>query len=512
MEIKEILCLIEESINTFEKKVQAILEEIIRTNSETKNIQELILKEELKKQLYTQTFSKLNLSKQIIVQTQEDKFMLETFELFLKDPGMKVVHKRFRVPYPPGRIIGEYLQKQPKLTIKSLVMEIFDTDLFKKQQAELVNIYHDFLDETYEIRIKAETRAKQILTGLMFMVIIKHLRQGLTDDLKQKYAKVFLNELKKKPLQTHYIAALSGIAINQTITLGGGITLKEYQEGDFDEIDEFAVLINQEEIQLPSSCILKMKWIGRNNEGLSSLEKSTLTAIRLFTFGEVYITYKVIFPERIIEMKKISKIKSSHKKPDYIWTLPENEQETLTKFAETIIPLFQNQLKENQHKAVQYALERFDWSLRDELGIERRLLFAIMGLEPLFLPETTLSGKAKKLSERMTKLLTEFGFEEAIVNKNVKRAYWYRNKIVHGSKYPQNWKKEIDKLYPKILNYLRVALIFFVLQIKKGRDAIIQSIIEALKSDQELKELQKITKKMYEQYKGAFIREHYKLL
>ncbi len=322
---------------------------------------------------------------------------------------------------------------------------------------------------------------------------------------------MFIDELLNRPIRIFYLATLSGLEIYQNVSLGTDYYLKKYDDSDFDKINEFAVFINQEEIHLPGLFILKMYPKITKIADLFELENHLLTIIRLFSFGEVYISYRVFFPERIIKTTKLNKSSFQHKKPDYIWTLPVINKDKLTDFATTLLPLFQQQLKDDKHKAIQFALERFDWSMRDDISIERRLLFAVMGLEPLFLPKFT-SGKAAKLSQRVSKLLEEFDFDQPQVKSYVKRAYNYRNKIVHGSKYPEDWNKELPKLFLKILNYLRVSLIFFLLNLPLGRDAFAELIADSLASDDIKKKLQTITSSIKKRFDVCLKTHHHDLL
>ena len=512
MEIEELIDLINKSLIHFNIAVQKMIDKIISFDEEASSIDRQLLTKEFLKQIYIKAFQvPIYTTDQLDIHTPETKLFLESFKAFLGAPGFKMSRHTFRVPYPAGRIVSNYLNNYPKVLFSSLTSGLSQLPEFIVLRNNLVTNYHAFLDKVFSYKIEPEKRADQFLSGLIYYCIINSLRDKLTDSLKERYSEVFINEIEGKPKKIHYLASLSGLAIYEEVSLGLGISLKKFDPSDLDDIDSFAVFINQQQINLPHLFILKISSLAENPSNVLELGDNLLRIIRLFTFGDVFISYHLHFSESMLFMSTLKKQSFDHKKPNYIWSLPSQGASVLTKFSETFLPLFQNQLRDDCHKAIQFALERFDWALRDDLGIERRLLFAIMGLEPLFLPEFT-TGKATKLSERVSTLLAEFNFNLRTVEKHIKRAYKYRNIIAHGSAYPQNWKEELDNLYPKILNYLRVSLIFFIYYITQGRDKIAQIIIDSVNSSANITKLRKLTKPIIKEFVVCFSLNHHALL
>ena len=426
-------------------------------------------------------------------------------------PGLDIRRLQFAVPYPPGRIINTYLEKSSDLDLLVLKDEFFELPEYLSLLEKLISNYKEFLDNYSEVKIATKDRAKQFLSNLLIINYIKYLKGQLSDKLKQEYAGVFLNELHKHPQRISYIATISGLGIYETVSLGSNYYLKKYDGNDFNHINDFALFTKKEEIHLPELFVLKIDSKFTSESDLFVLENHLLNIIRLFTFGELYISYRVFFRDSINQIHRLQTSSFQHKKSDYVWTLPANSKDTLSNFATSLLPIFQNQLIDEKHKGIQFALERFDWSMRDDLGIERRLLFAVMGLEPLYLPEL-FGDKNKKLRERVSKLLGGLGFNQNVVKKEVKQAYQFRNNIVHGSEYPKNWDEKFSKLYPKILNYLRVSLIFYLLNHSLGRDTIVKLIDDSLTADESWEKLQKIIIPLKKKFDVCFNTYHHSLL
>ena len=511
METSDLIQLVDASISHFDSKISERIDEIISSNEEAVSIHRNVLTGELIKQLYNRTFSNSNFKlHQLVIHTPETKFYENAFDLFFKAPGLALRNLQFVKPYPPGRIINTYLDQNPDLDLLGIKDEFSELLEYRSLQEKLISKYGEFLDGFSEVKITHKDRAKQFLNNLLIITFIKYLRGQLSDNLKQEYTEVFLNELFNHPQRISYLASLSGLGIYQTVPLGSNYYLKKYDGNDFNHINEFALFTKQEEIHLPNLFVLKIDSKLSSITDLYAMENHLLNIIRLFTFSEVYISYRVFFRESINQIHKLHTSTFQHKKSDYVWTLPANCKDTLTEFATTLFPIFQNQIIEESHKGIQFALERFDWSMRDDLGVERRLLFAVMGLEPLYLPEHSWD-KATKLSERVSKLLEGFSFDQTEVKEDVKQAYKFRNQIVHGSKYPMNWEEKLSKLYPKILNYLRVSIVFFLLNLSLGRDTIAKLIADSLTSDDKKKELQKIINPIKNRFDVCFNKYHHSL-
>ncbi|MHA1185399.1 MAG: hypothetical protein ACTSXA_11950 [Candidatus Heimdallarchaeota archaeon] len=133
-----------------------------------------------------------------------------------------------------------------------------------------------------------------------------------------------------------------------------------------------------------------------------------------------------------------------------------------------------------------------------------------MGLEPLFLPKYEV-GKGKKLSERVSMLLTNLGYNHQTVKATIKRAYKFRNKVVHGLEKPVEQGDELKKLHPMILDYLRVSLIFFLLYHDDGRDSLANLIVDSITVDSKKKSLVRKTKKLMKKFSVCFNQDHYAL-
>jgi len=113
-------------------------------------------------------------------------------------------------------------------------------------------------------------------------------------------------------------------------------------------------------------------------------------------------------------------------------------------------------------KPPEISFDRFRRALTESIPIEQQLLYAVMGLESLFLESGVTMELKYRLSTRTALLMGSLGLDAVTAAREVGRAYNLRSKYVHGSVFSQKEKEEGARLTERILLYLRNSLLTFL--------------------------------------------------
>lgn len=132
---------------------------------------------------------------------------------------------------------------------------------------------------------------------------------------------------------------------------------------------------------------------------------------------------------------------------------------------------------------------------------------AVMGLESLFALEKDRGENAFKLGIRVAKMLGHLNFAAERVRSAVEEAYNFRNNVVHGSYITQQGGKKMNELFPHVLNYLRVSLIVFLLNLEIGKDRMIDMIDKSTISDSHNEDLRRLLGKTIDEFGGVVFEE-----
>ena len=163
---------------------------------------------------------------------------------------------------------------------------------------------------------------------------------------------------------------------------------------------------------------------------------------------------------------------------------------------------------DKKFRSIYLSLDRYNSALLESVEIDRKLMTAVMGLESLFTLEKDRGENAFKLGIRIAKLFSHLNFDPDKIRKDTEKAYAYRNNVVHGSYVSDSARKEMNGLFPIILDCLRISLIIFILKSQKiSKDKLIQKIDRATISDIGDQELKKMIEDEFSTYGGLFSRE-----
>ncbi|GAI97648.1 unnamed protein product, partial [marine sediment metagenome] len=80
----------------------------------------------------------------------------------------------------------------------------------------------------------------------------------------------------------------------------------------------------------------------------------------------------------------------------------------------------------------------------------------------------------------------------------------FRNKVVHGLKYKKNWINRTEKLLPKILNYLRVSIIYYLMNLSKTKKEFVKLIDDSFLFEKHEQLLEKLVSKSKSKFPSVF--------
>ncbi|KKK72651.1 hypothetical protein LCGC14_2901740, partial [marine sediment metagenome] len=110
------------------------------------------------------------------------------------------------------------------------------------------------------------------------------------------------------------------------------------------------------------------------------------------------------------------------------------------------------------------ALQRFDNAFLNAENSESSIMFVISCLEALFLKSSEFSELSRRLYQRVSMLLKQFGFNPLLISKILKKAYIIRSKYSHGSKVDFNKEniKEVNEFKIKVMECARISLLIYL--------------------------------------------------
>lgn len=374
----------------------------------------------------------------------------------------------------------------------SITPLLINNPIFDGFVSELIETYSNELSINEP---NVEAFVKNSVATYLEKIIIKNRRNSLSEELLEQYAKIFLIEIRNKPIKKSTLTELYGINFEQKqFKVNKNIKIKKCDKSDFYDFDDFSSLYYSIEVTLPYVALEVTKKELTRSFNLK-IDETIIQLIKLYTNNPLYIGSRYHFKYSMITKRMFEKEIISNIKPKNSYNLKNTEIGVFTIFITELSNIILNNKTNENFNPIEIALERFNWALRDDLEIDRRLMFSVMGLEALLLPEFHF-GKTKKLSNRLSYLFATLNYDLNEIKLNSKRAYKFRNYIVHGTKYPDIWKEEMKNLFPEIIRYLRDAILIFLLNIDKSRDFIITLIEDSKTKKHKFDELKKFTNKL----------------
>lgn len=339
------------------------------------------------------------------------------------------------------------------------------------------------------------------LENFIRKIIHEKLEGKLSDDSLIDYASLFKSELELAPIDYKYIHNLSGIYLeSESIKINDDVCIRKAKKADLEYLSDLLFDFPKSR-SIPSS-ILEINISTQEQKECSVFINNIFNCLRLFKLGSILpietetIKKTIIWPSA--KSRSFSgEVYFAFKK----YTIQESDVDIFTKFINYIVDKLYFDKNNKFFWSLGIAIDRYNSALLETTDSERRLMISVMGLESLFSLPKEKGENAYKLSIRVAKLLGFMNFEGRSVKKLIQQAYKFRNEVVHGLYMDQGKRKEINKILPEILNYLRISIIFFLLNQNINKGEMINKIDNSLIDINQSGVLNKLIERTTEEFK-----------
>jgi len=350
-----------------------------------------------------------------------------------------------------------------------------------------------------------------ILSGLIINILIKKINEELTDEIINDYLETFIKDIFERKIVIYNFDFLKGIEIEtDEIKLSNNIQIKKATKEDFETLENFANFHFSHTIYLPKLLLKTITPIRFDKNERLNLTDFYLI-IRLFRFAVIYPYDRYRYRKTAYGQAMLTNIPvKKHIKQFKNYKLKKEEIPELKTFFNAIFgPLQEIKKKKNYEKNPDYrslviALSRYNLALFSNLGLDQQFMFAVMGMETLFSTESEKTSTSLKLSLRIPKFLNQLGYRVESSQKNIKAAYKFRNKVVHGLKYNSKWQEKISELFPIILNFLRITIAFRLLTLDYPKEKFVKLLDQSLLIKSKEEKLRKLVSKIQIHYESLF--------
>jgi len=339
------------------------------------------------------------------------------------------------------------------------------------------------------------------LEGLIKKIIHEKIGGNFSEDSLIDYASLFKSELELAPIEYKYKFYLSGLYLEpEFIHINEKVRLRKVKKSDLEYYSE--PLMHLPKSRGISSSILKITLSTQDEKYNFEYINKIFNSLRLFQLGSVLSLESETVKKTVIWSSGKSRgfsdiIFFSFKK----YTVKESDIDIFTKFINRIVDDLFFDKNNKKYWSLGISIDRYNSALLNKARNEQRLMISVMGLESLFSLPKERGENAYKLSIRVAKLLGFMNFEVNRARLLVRKAYNYRNMYVHGLFISEKDRNDMNEILPEILNYLRISIIIFLLNLKIGKYQILNIIDNSLIDSIQSKNLKNLIEKSIKEYK-----------
>lgn len=395
---------------------------------------------------------------------------------------------------------------------KKIMLSDYFNDIVEKMEIfnEILKIIKKYIPKNTKfgdakLSFKHHEPERLILTGFLANLLLKEIKDSITEELVDDYIQTLINEIIEGQRDYYLFDFVRGIDFNSnTIEFDNHIILKKAKSSDFTDLEKFANFPKTYEILKPKI----MTKIVKKTVNLNELRKDTqnlLLALRLFRLSSIHqfkrYTYgktscgQAILNDEIINL-------SFTIFSDII--IEKKDNKNIIQYYKKINNSLQEILTDDKYRSIITAISRFDLALFGNVDFDQKLMFVVMGLETLFSTETERTSPSLRLSLRIPKFLEHLDYNIETAIKNIKIAYNFRNKVVHGLNYESNWRENVLRLFPITLNMLRVAIVFRLLTLDLTKQDFVKMLDNSLLIKSKDKKLEELIHKIKNENKIVF--------
>jgi hypothetical protein len=313
-------------------------------------------------------------------------------------------------------------------------------------------------------------------------LIYEKLEGKLSEDSIIEYASLFKSEMELSSTEYRYVHYLDGILLEtDSIKINDNVRIRKTQKSDLEYTrDIFFDIPISRYGGMPLS-ILEIEIFAKDEKDCHEYVDRIFNSLRLYKLGSIYSQESISTKRTIIWPAGQSRGWSNLNYSTFRkYTVKESEVDTFVNFMNSIAQKLNFDKEEKRFRSLHISIERYNSALLESIDIDRKLMTAVMGLESLFTFEKDRGENAFKLGFRVAKLLGYLNFDAEKVRALTEKAYNFRNKVVHGSYISQEGRKEMNEIFPNILNYLRASLIIFLLNQEVDKDKMVEMIDKSM--------------------------------
>jgi len=391
---------------------------------------------------------------------------------------------------PPG-----YISKAAKDDWSLVLAKFIEKKVAHKESftATADQIHEQIRDRLNEDESQGDSRKKvnRWLINFISHILQKDLSGDLIEDELVENIHAFLSALQSGAIEQKLLFFLKGIYLKvDVIEFEKNISLRSPTERDLEwELHSFIPYMPIDIMDVPGSILEYRSPSTVINDPKDYIEPY-VTALRLFKVGSVYSqrlknTKMQSFGPQVNSWMSIH----PHCSEKYKYTVLPQTKRGFVKFIKEMTKLSDRVLRDGSLSKINISLDRYSHALLEPLDRQRCLMTAVMGLEAMLSRNKDRGENAYKLSMRTARLMGAIGFNAVEVFDEVAQSYDFRNKVVHGLQIKENKDSQIRALLPKIINYLRLVLIFFIGAGDKDAEKYINLIEASLLDSTREKEL-----------------------
>jgi len=317
-------------------------------------------------------------------------------------------------------------------------------------------------------------------------VTFENQNNSVTKLYKEK-TQLFVNDLKQSPIFSIIKVELLGIVLeSHHVQLSDEYLLRQTTKGDVNRKYRYVLPRSPYPLIFPTAILEISIWsIPEEENDIHVRILRIICLLRLFCSGGIALacyTSKSNSIYRFATMGIISP--NGHILPPFkTHFLTKNSNLRLKQFfSDFPMPedVYSYKIKDTP---IAISFERYTEAI-DHGIFEKRITYAAMGLEALFIDENT--EISYRLRMRVAKLMCYFNLEFAFVKKVINESYLIRSKYSHGGILSNKDKKRIKRefgedalLLTNLLEILRISLVVFIF-IDQSKIKFIESLEEAM--------------------------------
>jgi len=336
---------------------------------------------------------------------------------------------------------------------------------------------YDFVDrikkiETYVKTVKivvenyniAEKQADFWLDRFVNRIVTESLNKINQENLIELIS-IFISDLEHTPKQWNPIIWLDGIYMDtDVLEINKNIRIKKPEAADLEYEIPYDVkpIMSQDLYSRMPSAIMLIQHRAKDQPEMQYRLQSIIATLSLYKVGSIIATKTEWNPSSILEFTGIHR--SLKYGGHFKYDLGEDDENILKKFFKTMEPLINSQIIKKINKEETYitiAFDRYNDALIKDTTLESRITSAMMCLEALYLGDD-FQELARRLSQRVSRAMSYFGYSPLKVYKIVKKSYRLRSIYVHGSRIDKEERKKFVKLENEVMNYARLSINLFL--------------------------------------------------